>query len=409
MNILYIAYSCSPCRGSEARIGWKLPEAAAREHRVFVLTKEEHRQEIRQYQKAHPEPALTVFYGDISPVWKILLRGRAYSLRLNLWHRKVLPLAREICRREGIRIAHQITPVEFRSIGDYGRIPGVTFVCGPVGGGEEIPGHLCSLAGVHLPEEWLRRAVNGLARHRLQRRGILKRCPGLLFANPETRAFLRAEGGAACCPEVGIDPEEVTGKPETAENAGLTFLFAGRLIRRKGLRLLLAALKTLPTDRAWHCLVAGTGPEEGALKQYVRRHGLEHRVTFLGKVPWGQMEEIYRRSDVLVLPSLRETTGSVVLEAMARGLAVVLPRRFGGGVLAEEAFWWDTPEDLAAALLACLEHPEEAARLGRRAMDTAGKHTWDKLAARYTEFYRQLLVGEEENHEGTGIGGGAGL
>ena len=49
MNILYIAYSCSPNHGSEDRIGWKIPLASAANHRVFVLTKEEHRSEIEEF------------------------------------------------------------------------------------------------------------------------------------------------------------------------------------------------------------------------------------------------------------------------------------------------------------------------------------------------------------------------
>ena len=92
MNILYIAYSCAPGKGSEDRIGWMIPMTAAKNHRVWVLTREEHRPRIEEWQKIHKMPDIRFCYADIHPLWKMLLRGRAYSLRLNLWHHKALPL-----------------------------------------------------------------------------------------------------------------------------------------------------------------------------------------------------------------------------------------------------------------------------------------------------------------------------
>ena len=41
MNILYIAYSCSPKSGSEEKIGWSIPLESAKSNNVFVITKEE--------------------------------------------------------------------------------------------------------------------------------------------------------------------------------------------------------------------------------------------------------------------------------------------------------------------------------------------------------------------------------
>ena len=49
MNILYIAYSCSPNSGSENSIGWNIPIEMAKRHNVYVLTKQEHREHINDY------------------------------------------------------------------------------------------------------------------------------------------------------------------------------------------------------------------------------------------------------------------------------------------------------------------------------------------------------------------------
>lgn len=61
-----------------------------------------------------------------------------YSGRLNVWNRRVLPLAKKISADQKIDVIHQITPIEFRAIGDYGKIANIKFVCGPLGGGESL-------------------------------------------------------------------------------------------------------------------------------------------------------------------------------------------------------------------------------------------------------------------------------
>lgn len=398
MNILYIAYSCSPDKGSEARIGWKLPLATAGENQVFVLTKEEHRAEIEAYCAAHDLLSVRFCYADIPVAAKKICRGSAYSLRLNLWHRQALDLAEELCRRERIDLIHQITPVEFRSIGDYGKIPNVKVVCGPLGGGEYIPMQLRQYAGRHLPAEQLRRILNVLARWRLKRKDILSRCDALLFANPETEDWLSPvlKKGTACgiCPETGISREEITGRETNMGSCH--FLAAGRLIYRKGHALLLDALAELPEDLDWRCTILGVGPELHRLQKQCEKMGITHRVIFLGKVPFSEMEQIYQEAHVLVLPSLRETTGSVLLEAMARGLPVIAPDRFGGTALVDGSTGWRfrAKEDLREALLHCIQNPEAVLERGKMAALAAEDHTWEKKAAFYQKIYGKILTPE---------------
>lgn len=398
MKLLYIAYSCAPDRGSEDRIGWMLPLAAAQHHQVCVITKEEHRPEIEAYCKTQPVP-IRFFYADIPAVWKKVLHGAAYSLRLNLWHRQALKLAKELCRREGIHLIHQITPVEFRSIGDYGAIPGVKFLCGPVGGGEYIPRTLWKYGRRQLPVEIARAALNRMARCRLKQRGILGRCDGLLFANRETETWLSPvlpEGlSLGICPEVGVSP--ATDSASAGSFREIIFLSASRLICRKGHALLLDALASLPEGYPWKLILAGEGPEKNRLKKQCRRLGLSDRITFLGKVPFSQMEEIYRTADVLVHPSLRETTGSVLAEAMSRGLPVITMNCFGGKNLVTRDTGWLYEASLSSlkdVMLEVLTHPEEIRRRGSCALDAMKQHTWQEKAARYQIIYETIMTRE---------------
>lgn len=134
MNILYIAFSCSPNNGSEDSVGWNIPLASSKTNNVFVLTKESARNSIQKCFGAHKDIHMKFFYVDIPAIYKKIFKGFLFSGRLNIFHKTAFPVAKRICKENNIDIVHQITPVEFRAIGNYGQIPNVKFVCGPVGG-----------------------------------------------------------------------------------------------------------------------------------------------------------------------------------------------------------------------------------------------------------------------------------
>ena len=95
----------------------------------------------------------------------------------------------------------------------------------------------------------------------------------------------------------------------------------GRLHVNKGLDLLLDAVaRLLAEGRDMRLIVAGDGPEEGALRRQARRLGLEDRVSFAG---WSQAPAFFAGVDVFVSAARVEPFGLVVVEAMAAGRPVV--------------------------------------------------------------------------------------
>ena len=160
MNILYIAYSCKPNKGSEEKIGWNVPLESAKTNQVIVVTKEEHREVIEQYVAEHKIENPKFYFVDIPSIYKKVLKGSAYSARLNIWHKRAFPVVKEICNNEKVDIIHQITPIEFRSIGAYYKISNTRFVCGPLGGGENIPRGLKGYALRNIHVEAAHSALN---------------------------------------------------------------------------------------------------------------------------------------------------------------------------------------------------------------------------------------------------------
>ena len=194
MNILYIAYSCNPFAGSEDKIGWCVPVESSKTNNVFVVTKEEQRESVEKYLKNHSLKNIKFYYVDIPNVYEKFFKGFMYSGRLNIWNKRALPLVKKICKDNQINIIHQITPIEFRAIGDYGKINDVKFVCGPLGGGETVPKGLRYYTKGHKVIEIVRTIVNHWYRFKIRITGKLNRCDYIMFANKETQEFL--SGGA---------------------------------------------------------------------------------------------------------------------------------------------------------------------------------------------------------------------
>jgi glycosyltransferase involved in cell wall biosynthesis len=100
----------------------------------------------------------------------------------------------------------------------------------------------------------------------------------------------------------------------------------GHLIERKGHHRVIAALPELPdTD----LVIAGAGPERGALESLAAKLGVADRVTFLGSIDQNRLRTVYNALDALVLASSREGWANVLLESMACGTPVVASAVWG--------------------------------------------------------------------------------
>jgi len=215
MNILYIAYSCDPYNGSEDKTGWNIPYYNLNGNNITVITKEEQREHIEAFLKKHEDVKIRVHYVDIPGIYKkIFKKGFFHSPRLILWHKRAVKLARAICSNEQVDIIHQITPLEFRSIGNYGKIKGSRFVCGPLGGAEYVPEGLSIYKNDNKMVEVVRRVFNRLIYCSMAITRKMKKCDFLIFANEETRKYLSPlvkDIPYMIMTDVGIRKEEIKG------------------------------------------------------------------------------------------------------------------------------------------------------------------------------------------------------
>jgi glycosyltransferase involved in cell wall biosynthesis len=101
------------------------------------------------------------------------------------------------------------------------------------------------------------------------------------------------------------------------------FLFVGQFIRRKGIFELLEVIEDLRRHFALTLTLVGHGPLEAQVRSFISARGLDHVVDVVGFVDQPALPALYAAHDVFVFPSLEDTFGVVLLEAMAAGLPVI--------------------------------------------------------------------------------------
>jgi glycosyltransferase involved in cell wall biosynthesis len=143
------------------------------------------------------------------------------------------------------------------------------------------------------------------------------------------------------------------GRPTPAP-AGDTVVFAGRHIPEKRVPALVEAMALLPGLR---CDIYGDGPQRAEVEQRIEKLGLDGAVRSHGFVGGGEVQDALARALCVVLPSVREGYGMVVVEASSKGVPSVVARAPDNAATelvddGANGFVADSPEpgDLAAAI-----------------------------------------------------------
>jgi len=174
-------------------------------------------------------------------------------------------------------------------------------------------------------------------------------------------------------------------------------LFVGRLVREKGVWLVIDAFRELlhavPEAKL---IIVGKGPEEMYLRDYARRLGLEHKVCFTGFVDDQTRNHLYHLCHVAVFPSLYEPFGIVALEAMALGKPVIVSDTGGLGEVIEHGltglkFPSGNSRALTRALSDVLLDFNLAQSLATEGKKEANHYTWDKVARSTSDVYREVI------------------
>lgn len=163
----------------------------------------------------------------------------------------------------------------------------------------------------------------------------------------------------------------------------------GALVERKGFHYLIEAMKTIVKKRDdVLCFIGGSGPLKDKLQQRINEFGLQNHVKLLSFVPDEELKYWMNTADLFVLPSLSESFGVVVLEALAVGTPVVATINGGSeeivtsedyGLLCPPA----DPECLAEKILIALEKKWDREKIRKY----AEQFTWEFVMKKILDVY----------------------
>ena len=335
MKVLLSAYSCLPDAGSEPGIGWNWAQGiAACGHEVFVITRAINQKKIEAAIQRDSIRNPQFLFHDLSAtaqkLYKLPFGNYAYYF---LWQYTAANLAARAHASEGFDQVQHITWGNFRLPSFMGKL-GVPFVFGPVAGGEDTPKHLRRGLGLR-GRVWdsLRRVSNFFLTRLPLMGATFEHATEIVATTNETLRAIpaRYREKTRVQQAIGIDPRSLQRTNNSLrhpivsrKSAKLNLLFVGRLLPWKGIHIGLKAIASLgPQAKDIHLTIVGSGSDESRLKQLVERLEIKESVSW---IPWMDREELlafYPHHDLFLFPSLHDSGGMAVLEAMSLGLPVL--------------------------------------------------------------------------------------
>src|SRR5262249_10309317 len=328
MKLLVSAYACAPNHGSEHATGWNWASEAHRlGHEVWALASTVNRDSIANVCRANPDLAgIRWIFPEVrgwplkqgvEPRWE-----RTYNL---LWQRAALRHALALHQQVRFDVVHHLTWGGVRAPTFLGALK-IPLIIGPIGGGETSPASLRDELGFRgMLLEQIRDLSNStITVNPLTRPGL--NSAAVIFAHTKDTRNLFT--GALRDKTVVFTPLAVPDLPTTRVprtwNGPPRFLCACNLLYLKGVHIAIRAfaeiVRQVPSARF---TIVGDGPERRRLEADARRHGLHDHIAFIARIPQKELFSLYESHDLLLFPSLHDSGGYVVLEALSHGMPVV--------------------------------------------------------------------------------------
>jgi len=418
--IVLSAYQCGPGLGSVSQIGWEWFHRLGKRRKVILVTHVRNRAAL---EAASDKPAnATIVYIDTEwfarPLYNLARRlfprsehgvFLVSSIDFFLFDWLALRHLRRL-RHTGSRMAlvHVVTPVTFAAPSILHRL-GLPLVRGPLNCGLESPAGFQTQLRDESP--WLI-ALRNIPRLLDRLVGSSRKAALLLAATRATRETAPADcrHKVVMMSENGIDLEKFAPAewpPSPSRPHPLQVLFVGRMIALKGVDLLLRAVAGLCNlDLPIRLTLVGDGPLKQEWENLACSLGIRDKVTFTGALDGEGVRAAMRASHVLCLPSVRESGGAVLLEAMATCRPVIAVAHGGPAELVDRengcAIPAQHPEqvvrDLQFALIDILSAPQGWMQRGRRGRERVEQiFDWGRKITAAEELYGKLFPPRDDN------------
>jgi glycosyltransferase involved in cell wall biosynthesis len=418
-RVLLIAESANPEWQSVPLIGWSLTRAIAEETDAHLVTQVRNRDAILRAGLVEGRDFTLIDTEYVAaPLGKFsqAVRGgenKGWTTAAALGTMGYYVFEWEVWRRFKDRLikgefdlVHRITPLSPAcpsTIASKLAQHDIPFVLGPLNGG--IPWPKAFIDRQHAEREWLSH-VRSLYQFLPYSRSTRKHSSAIIVGSKYTRSEIPewARDKTVYIPENGIEPERFNLTRTARAALPLKAAFVGRLVPYKGADILLEAGSEFIKAGQLEIDIIGDGPQRPLLESIVERLGLGAGVHFRGWIPHVKVQETLRLSDVMILPSIREFGGGVVLEAMALGIAPIVADYGGPAELVDENTGIRVPfhdkqsltDNLKQAISAAISDPHKLDEMGEAAKaKVTEKFTWSAKAKQIDAIYEAVLRGDK--------------
>lgn len=399
-RILLSAFACDPVTGSEPYVGWNWANELSKFHDVTLLTRAYSRKIINASDAPIPFSIISFdlpFCANKDHYWRFI---KIYYI---IW--QILAPLKIILQhvRRPFDILHHLTYNVIDIPGFLWLVPGAKFVWGPVGGGQVPPATLKRVYQAGWTKQRFRAFLKSCARFNPLIRMAIARSSYVFFANKETSQLVsRYCSKWSILLETAINP---TSSDEMSRNsrAGLNLLWLGNVIDRKALMIAIDSLAKF-YDR-WpkahvKLLVAGDGPMLAKARRQAEELKIDQKVHFLGRVSFNEVPQLMVDADVFLFTSVQDTSGNVILEAMAAGTPVITLDHQGAHSIVDEqcgirisiGTYDETTTRFASAIEKLLTTPGLLEAMQHEAVHTIRtKHSWPQRIAQYNEAINEIV------------------
>ena len=329
MKVLVAAHGCSARGGSEGYFGWSAARCLGQDHELWVLTSSRNREDLEEAQREGlvGRNVHFVFLGGPYKPWP----NNRLIARLQSWQeywtfsKLAFQAARELHRDTRFDLAHHVTIATWR-VGSHLWKLGVPFVFGPIGGNEKFPLRFFSILSFKAKLFEIARSLsNTVSRFSPSVRACLRNASYVLAANRETLSLVsdvrRSNVNVSTLIPGFYSPALIERFAQTNSHKELTgplrLFSGGNLEGRKGVALAFKALaeaKTRGLDFRYR--IGGGGPEREYLEALADELGLRGKVLFGEPLVGDAYRAELRATHIFLLPSLRESAGLTMMEAM---------------------------------------------------------------------------------------------
>jgi glycosyltransferase involved in cell wall biosynthesis len=404
-RVLIVAFACHPDLNMETRIGWNRAVASARDYDTTVFHSPEFSsEELSRKAESIGIPASSLRFVAVKS-WMMswpMPCDAIYWAGYRAWHDAALKVALAMHRENPFLLVHLVSYCGYREPGQWWKL-GIPFIWGPIGGTQNFPmSFFNKLSFGSSIREAVRNYMNSWQLHYSRRVQFAAQKAHTVFAasSQAQRDLLCGTGvQSKRLLETAVSP--IYPEPDRHLDTSRPFriLWSGRLREWKALPLLLEALAESSSQLKFELRVMGVGASEKRWRKVAERLKIGQNVQWIGWPSYHEGLEQYSWADVFAFTSLRDTSGTGLLESLAAGTPIIgvdhqgahdimtrdcsIPISVGSPALVVQGFK-DAIVQLAGA-------PALWRRLSEGAVQRTSHFSWERLSEQIDAAYKEAL------------------